>query len=191
MGKPQPVQNSRTLASDAERERAAERVRHAAVEGRLSLEEFDQRLSEVYLARTHSELDTAVRGLPEPSPADSLVVSQEPTSRGALGMFGWFSRRGRWVAPGRFTAVSMFGGGELDLRDARFAEREVRIRAIALWGGTEIVVPDDIEVEVRGYGLFGGFDRRAAQVRPGAPRVVISGLAMFGAVVTKSRRREG
>ncbi|MEV4175792.1 TetR family transcriptional regulator [Nonomuraea sp. NPDC049709] len=96
-------------------------------------------------------------------------------------------RKGEWVAPRAFTSLSMFGGGEIDLRDARFADHEIKVRVFALWGYAEVTVPDDVEVEVKGFGLFGGFDRSAVRRRRGAPRVVISGLALFGGVGTRAR----
>ncbi|MER6511637.1 hypothetical protein ABT158_32810 [Nonomuraea sp. NPDC001636] len=36
-----------------------------------------------------------------------------------------------------FISLSVFGGGEIDLRDARFAGQEIRVRAfaLALFGG--------------------------------------------------------
>ncbi|WP_181793125.1 LiaF domain-containing protein [Streptomyces sp. WELS2] len=112
----------------------------------------------------------------------------------ALGVFGGFRRDGAWVVPPRFTAWSMWGGGRLDLTEARFTAPETVIRAVALWGGIGIVVPDDIDLQVRGFGLFGVFGGREGRARRGtagaaAPRVVVKGLALFGAVVTKSPRK--
>lgn len=115
------------------------------------------------------------------------MVRDEPTSRFAISVFGWFSRKGRWVAPRVFTSLSAFGGGEIDLRDARFASQEIGVRAFALWGYTEVVVPDDVEIEVRGFGLFGAFDRSAVRSGRAAPRIIVSGLALFGGVGTKAR----
>ncbi|WP_216725859.1 hypothetical protein [Streptomyces sp. NRRL S-31] len=62
---------------------------------------------------------------------------------------------------------------------------------MALWAGTRIVVPDDIDVDVRGFGLFGVFGGRAARgaAWPGAPRVVAKGPALSGAVVIKPLRQ--
>ncbi|ARP72038.1 DUF1707 domain-containing protein [Streptomyces pluripotens] len=177
------------LVSDEDRERAAERVRAAVGEGRLELGELDGRLSGVYRARTLGELTAAVHGLPEPTPRGRLVVDRAPTSKGALGLFGGFRRAGEWVVPPRFTAWSMWGGGRVDLTEARFAAQETEIRAVALWGATGIVVPDDIDVDVRGFGLFGLVGRRGARRsgRPGAPRVVVRAFALFGAVITKPK----
>ena len=52
------------LASDAERERVTERLRDAAVEGRLTLAESDERQAAAYAARTRSELTPLVADLP-------------------------------------------------------------------------------------------------------------------------------
>ncbi|QTE00576.1 DUF1707 SHOCT-like domain-containing protein [Streptomyces cyanogenus] len=186
---PAAVPGQDVLACEDDRERVVERVRVAVADGRLPLDELDGRLTRVYEARTLGELRSAAHGLPELGPKDRLVVDRTPTSRFALGLFGGFRRDGAWVVPPRFTAWSMWGGGRLDLTEARFAAQETVIRAVALWGGTGIVVPDDIDVEVRGFGLFGVFGRRGAHRtgRPGAPRVVVKGLALFGAVVTKRK----
>ncbi|MER0245201.1 DUF1707 domain-containing protein, partial [Streptomyces sp. HSW2009] len=54
-------------ASDAERERVAEALREAVAEGRLTMEEFDERLEAAYTARTHADLEPLVRDLPVPA----------------------------------------------------------------------------------------------------------------------------
>jgi len=53
-------------ASDADRERVAERLRHASAEGRLLTEELEQRLEAVFSARTYGQLETVLRDLPGP-----------------------------------------------------------------------------------------------------------------------------
>jgi Flp pilus assembly protein TadB len=53
-------------ASDAEREEVAERLRNAAIEGRLLAEELEERLATALRARTHGELDALVADLPAP-----------------------------------------------------------------------------------------------------------------------------
>ncbi|PZG07855.1 DUF1707 SHOCT-like domain-containing protein [Nonomuraea aridisoli] len=184
---PDATPSRQPRASDADRDRAAQRLQAAAAAGVIDLTELDQRLTEIYRAATRAELALACHDLPEPARTDTLVVRDEPGSRFAMSVFGWFSRKGRWVAPRRFTSLSMFGGGEIDLRDARFASREIRVCVFALWGYTEVIVPDDVEVEVKGLGLFGAFGRSAVSRRRGAPRIVVTGLALFGGVGTKAK----
>src|SRR5690242_8900146 len=69
-------------ASDRDREVTAERLRHAAGEGRLLPEELEQRLHAAFTARTYGELAATVRDLPSsamsgrvrrPAPARQVV----------------------------------------------------------------------------------------------------------------------
>jgi hypothetical protein len=183
-------------ASDQDREHAAEVLRDAAGEGRLSPEELDERLDAVYAAKTYTDLEPIIQDLPHTGPvpppaltetsADSAAVNRfggEPTSSAAIAIMGGFSRKGAWVVPANFTAVAIMAGGELDLREARFAERVVRIHATAIMGGIAIIVPDDAEVHVTGVGLMGAFEHGPTGTgQPGAPKILISGLAFWGAV---------
>jgi fatty acid desaturase len=53
-------------ASDNDREQVADRLRHAAAEGRLLTEELEDRLGAAFSARTYGELDHVVSDLPAP-----------------------------------------------------------------------------------------------------------------------------
>jgi len=52
------------LVSDAERERVADDLRGHYEAGRLTLDEFQQRLDQLHAARTQRQLDDALRKLP-------------------------------------------------------------------------------------------------------------------------------
>lgn len=191
-------------ASDAERERIAEVLREAVAEGRLDMEEFEERLGAAYAARTHGELEPLVRDLPvpgsaapaPPAPADRIGWAERiggtPTSKWAVAIMGGFQRKGTWTVPRAFTAFAVMGGGEIDLREARFEGRDVVIRCFALMGGVQITVPPDLETHVSGIGLMGGFDHTgSADGDPTGPRVTVTGLALFGGVsVERKLRRE-
>ncbi|MFF8785372.1 DUF1707 domain-containing protein [Streptomyces sp. NPDC015125] len=189
-------------ASDADRERVAEILRDAVAEGRLAMEEFDERLDTAYKARTYRELEPLTADLPvatagpAPAPlslrkesaastpwAERIVDGTEGSSVG-LALMGGFQRKGRWTIGRRFTAACLMGGGEIDLREAHFAGPEVVITCWALMGGVNILVPPGVEIEVRGVGIMGGFDSREEGVpgEPGAPRVIVRGVAMMGGV---------
>ncbi|WP_245691181.1 DUF1707 SHOCT-like domain-containing protein [Sinosporangium album] len=51
-------------ASDADRDRVAAVLREHYAEGRLNVEEFDERLDQVYRSKTHGELGVLTRDLP-------------------------------------------------------------------------------------------------------------------------------
>jgi uncharacterized protein DUF1707 len=60
---------ARIRAADADRERVATAVQTAGSEGRLTLEEVEERLTHVYDARFTDELATLTADLPRPAPA--------------------------------------------------------------------------------------------------------------------------
>lgn len=180
--------------SDAERDSVASILRDAAGEGRLDLEELDERLNAVYAAKTYGDLEPITRDLPSTSSSPAAAVTYgdrfggAPKSTIAVGIMSGFERKGAWVAPETFNAVAFWGGGQLDLREARFAAPTVTIYAWAVMGGIEILVPEDAEVHVSGIGIMGGFDHRASGVgAPGAPRIIVKGLAFWGGVAVERR----
>ncbi|MBD2832139.1 DUF1707 domain-containing protein [[Kitasatospora] papulosa] len=190
-------------ASDAERERVAETLREAVAEGRLEMDEFEQRLDATFKARTHGELVPLVRDLPasggpvagrKASSANwPARIGGAPTSSGAFAFWGGFSRKGRWTVGPRFTAFAMWGGGEIDLREAHFAERDVVIRCFTIMGGMQVTVPPDLNVQVNGLGIMGGFGEHSKldeepEPAPDAPRVRITGFALMGGVGVERKR---
>ncbi|MEU9342909.1 DUF1707 domain-containing protein [Streptomyces sp. NPDC048278] len=195
-------------ASDADRERVAEILRDALAEGRLDMAEFEERLEATYQARTYGELTPITRDLPA-SPAVSLskppvqngswghrIVGGEGSSSWAVAVMSGFQRKGRWTVPRRFTSFAFWGGGEIDLREANFADGEVVINCIAIMGGMSVIVPPGVEVVMRGIGIMGGFDEREHDMSPDpdAPRVVVTGFAFWGGVevahkVTRAERQ--
>ncbi|AKZ55976.1 hypothetical protein SAM23877_2927 [Streptomyces ambofaciens ATCC 23877] len=188
-------------ASDADRERVAEVLRDALAEGRLDMTEFEERLDATYSARTYGELAPITRDLPVGGAvvAPKVSMTKEPVAEGdwagrvtggegssswAVAVMSGFQRKGRWTVPRRFTSFAFWGGGEIDLRDAYFAEREVVINCVAIMGGVDVIVPPGVEVLVRGVGVMGDFDHRESGVPgdPGAPRVIVTGFAFWGGV---------
>ncbi|MEV5877866.1 DUF1707 domain-containing protein [Streptomyces sp. NPDC052101] len=189
-------------ASDADRERVAEVLRDALAEGRLDMEEFEDRLEALYKARTYGELTPLTRDLPTagaaaaPAPVSftkqpardgswaGRIVGGEGSSTGGVAILSGFERKGRWTVPKRFNCFALMGGGEIDLREADFADREVEINCVAIMGGMQVIVPPGVEVVVRGIGIMGGFEhpRDDEPAEPGAPRVIIGGLAFWGGV---------
>jgi Domain of unknown function (DUF1707) len=183
-------------ASDADRERVAEVLRTAASEGRLHLDELDERMAAVYAARTYAELEPLTHDLPTahhlptphagPAPRPVATGAGQATSGTGVAIMGGFERKGRWATGRRFTGIAFMGGGDIDLREAIFTEGEVTINAFAVMGGISITVAEDANVVVNGVGIMGGFDQRAAGPgAPGAPRITVNGVAFWGGVEVK------
>jgi hypothetical protein len=138
------------LASDADRDQNIAVLRDATVEGRLTLEEFSDRVGQAQRARSQDELAALVRDLPAPIPAGVDAASAVRH----LALCSRLVRRGRWEIPARSSFRAIFGTIELDLRDARLAASEVTIDVFNLFSTVTVIVPEGVEVTVEGGGWF-------------------------------------
>jgi Domain of unknown function (DUF1707) len=178
--------------SDSDRDRAAEVLREAHAEGRITVDELDERLTSVYNAKTFADLVPVTRDLPAiqdaataPAPARGRIGGTARFKL-SLAILGGASREGQWVVPPEYTAVATLGGIKLDMRDATFAEAETTIKAVAVMGGMEITVPEDADVEIGAFGVMGGVDHGGeGPGAPGAPRIRITGVAVMGGIEVK------
>ena len=191
-----PADRSLMRVSDADRERAAEVLREAAGQGRISMDELDERLELAYAAKTYADLAAVTGDLPQGgaalAPASSTAAASRiggtPGSTFSLAILSGARRSGAWVVPPRYVAVAVMGGVELDLREARFTEPEVTLHAYTLMGGIQITVPEDVDVDVSGIAFMGGFDHHASGPGvPGAPRVKVVGFALMGGVEVRRK----
>lgn len=184
-------------ASDADRDRIADILREAMVEGRLTAEEHGERVDAVYRAKTVGELDPLVRDLP--APGGSARPSAAPYSYGPEGasgpadnlvaVFSSSTRKGRWRVGGRTNAFSLFGSVEIDLTEALFGQRLTVINATSIFGSVEIRVPENISLRGSGTGIFGNFEVVTLESGdPEAPVVVVNGYSVFGSVEAKPKR---
>jgi hypothetical protein len=188
-------------ASDTDRERIARILHDAMADGRLTIDELDERLQATYAAKTLGDLvpltvDLAARDdLPPLGPSraslpDGRIVGSGDGPSVSVAVLSGFSRKGEWTVSPVHTAVAVMGGGELDLTSANFVAAETVIYAYAFWGGIEIRVPDDITVHVEGFGFMGGFDHKGGgNAGPGAPVVRVRGLAIMGGIDVKRPKK--
>jgi hypothetical protein len=174
-------------ASDAERDAVAERLRAAAGEGRLSLDELAERLDAALGATTRADLEPLTADLP------ATVAPAVPGSgrRWIVAILGGGTHRGRWRIGARCTVVNVMGGADLDLTDAIVEAPVTEIRVFSLMGGSNVYVPDGVHVELRGFAFMGANDlktkRRSAGPQPGAPSVRVRAYSVMGGTDVRSR----
>jgi predicted membrane protein len=87
---------------------------------------------------------------------------------------------------GKITAI--FGGSDLDLKNATPSPDGCVIDALVIFGGANMIVPDDWQIKSEVVSIFGGFsDKRIvpSQINP-SKYVVIKGVALFGGIELKT-----
>ena len=166
-------------ASDAERERVVEELREHHATGRLTLDELAERTDAAYGARTRGELEPLTRDLPAEA---RRTPSRRRARRFLLALFGGCELTGRWRLGRHLLVVTLFGGADVDLRHAELPEEPGTITAITLFGGLDVYVPDDVDVDASGFAVFGGNDERldGPPLPPDAPLVRIRTITLFG-----------
>jgi hypothetical protein len=186
-----PQRNASMRAADTDRIQVAQLLTDAAAQGRLQMSEYEDRLSRVYAAKTYDELDKLSSDLPGAStrPRRRGVCRPAPSTV-LMAIMSGFERRGRWNVPRRLTTLALWGGGVVDLRYADFTSPEVEIRSYSIMGGQTILVPPEVNLDIRGVGVMGAFDHDVeGQGTPGAPHVTVRGFSLWGSVGIKRKRR--
>lgn len=178
---PQPIR-----ASDAERERSIALLRDAVGEGRLTLEEFSERVGLAHAARTDQELASLTRDLPG-SPAESVPPASASEEHRAF--CSHLIRSGPLSLPQRSSWRSIFGTIDLDLRNARLAGPETVLEIYNLFGTVTVIVPEGVEVSVRGGGLFASQKIQSPERPPiaGGPTLTIDTRGPGGTLYVRSR----
>ena len=81
--------------------------------------------------------------------------------------------------------TSVFGGIKCDLRNAVF-EGDTVINACSIFGGTDILLPNNVNVKVNSNSLFGGIDnKKHLNSKDNQYTVYLNGTCIFGGVDVK------
>jgi len=190
---PQKAGRQTELVADTDRDHTVARLREHVVAGRLTLDEFSERMGAALEARTRGDLEAVMADLPAaPVPAERPVVAAaapRKARRWHVAVMSGHSTKGRWRISGKTNAVAVMGGCDMDLRRAEIEGSEVEITAFAFWGAVDIIVPEGFDVELRGFSFMGGRSLRLRDVPivPGSPRIVVRGFAVMGGIDVKSR----
>jgi hypothetical protein len=176
-------------ASDADRERTSVRLRDAAADGRLTIEELDERLELAYTSRTRGELDRLTRDLGAAAPA-----AAPRQRRRLIAVLSGAALAGRVRLEGVLHVVAVMGGAEIDLRDAELVDGELTVRVVSIMGGVSLIVPPGVDVDVHDVVAFMGGRGSSVPAAPaGAPRVRVTGFVWmggFGAAMRPRRTKE-
>ena len=195
---------SQLRISDEDRHKVAEVLRQAAGEGRIDLDELDERLEAAYKAKTYGDLvpitaDLPVAGAPHPTPQPTARPSAPtgPTSRysSSVAVMSETKRTGAWLVEDGHTALAFMGSVVLDLREAQFGAREITVNANAVMGEVKVIVDVGTTVVVEGFGVMGEYSEQRPKVpfdpSYGGPVVRLRGMALMASVHVQRRGAPG
>lgn len=122
----------------------------------------------------------------EGRPTEATTVSESPYLSD-MALIGHLKRSHLSANFRGGSVTAVMGGVELDLRKATLAGGTAYMDVVAFWGGIEIKVPASWTVDARVVPVMGAFENKVdSPSTPGAPRLVLRGHAIMGAVVIGS-----
>jgi hypothetical protein len=166
-------------ASDDDRDRTVLALREHLAAGRLTLEEFTERMTSALAATTTADLDEPLRELPTPT-----VQPRRRPTRFLLSVFSSVRREGRLRLGRHVFCLAAFGNIDLDLREATLERDVLSVIAFGLFATMDVYVPEGIEADIGGVVLFGHRNAHGNDVPPvpGSPLVRFNIFGFFAGV---------
>ena len=145
----------------------------ALADGRLSHDEYSERMPLALSARTLGDLAVLTGDLAAPEHQPLQLDGGQVAA-----LFTTADRRGRWVVPGTVTCVAAFGEVVLDFTEAILQERHVVVTVHALFGRVRLIVPSGVEVVMNGTDIVGrqrGWTARRVPTSSEVPVIEVRG----------------
>ncbi len=103
-------------------------------------------------------------------------------------VFGDITHTGSWPTSDRMSPIAVFGDIDLDFRQATMPADRITINAVAPFGNIEVLVPDDVQVDVGGFTLFGSKKVAVGDATANESTAVIRvrGFTLFGSLKVRS-----
>lgn len=168
--------------ADAEREQAVAWLRGHLLSGRLTLEEFSERVEWAYAARVRGDLERIRSGLPS-SHELPAARSERRATRLTTALFAHVVKRGR-LRLGRWTvACGAFCDVDLDLRKAEIRGHRTALTVAVGFGNVDVYVPENVNVTVTGLAVAGHRREWGLDIeRPQSPTISVRAISLFGTV---------
>jgi hypothetical protein len=175
---------------DREREQAVALLQDAVGGGYLDLQEFEERSSTVYAAKTRGELRPALADLPMAATLFPAASTGSAATRPDTLDIDWTTvkRRGHWEVPAHLVIAGSMGTADLDLRQAVIPLGGCVIEVQASWSTVRLRLGPQLATRTDGFqgGSMSSLkDRAGPPTVPGGPTIEVRGQANWTTVVLK------
>jgi len=180
-----------------QREETIKKLEHNYAHGYLEVEEFEKRLDLALNTTLPQDLtritaDLAVIPVNLENSSDIIInTGKVRFEEMFLGILSGVDRKGVWKPARKNRLFTLMGGMDLDFTEAIFPPGTTDIEFLCLMGGIDIIVPEGINIEVKGLPIMGGIDKKVSDDHyPGRPTLRIHGIVLMGGVDIKYPKRK-
>lgn len=177
--------------SDAEREHVGELLQRAMAQGRITLDEFSERMDTAMNARTRGELNSVLVDLPGmrvhgAAPDGDNTAAVELRTTGST-----LTRRGQWTVPAAMRLSGRLGSRKLDLSQALIEHAVIDIEFDDHAVSTVLIVGEGTTADAdRLEATFGSVQNSVGSGPPrGRPHLELHGRVRLGSVAVRYSRR--
>lgn len=200
-----PAVGGHLPVSQADKDQVLHLLQLAFDDGRLTFDELSTRSEAATTADTFDDLIPLTRDLVPLDQTRTYTLETESATVPAtvsptnsddpdwlVAVFSGSSRKGNWHVHKKTTALTVFGGADLDLSQATFEADVIEITVLCAFGGIDIIVPKGARVIDRTAGaLFGGIDvKHPEDIDANQPTIIVKGFVMFGGVDVKPPKQK-
>ncbi|NYI65753.1 hypothetical protein BJY26_000059 [Spelaeicoccus albus] len=182
-------------ASDQDRDLVAEVLRESAGDGRLTMDELDERLGQAFAAATYGELDDLVADLPVTSmPSEGAPRMARPQgSDAALTIRATLDnqhRSGAWRVPEKIVAEPLFANIKLNFLHAATVPDRIDLTIKPGAGNVVLILPDGWAVDTENLNKSWGSvkNKVPGPPQPGRPVIRVSGSVGVASFVARGPR---
>ena len=127
-----------------------------------------------------------------PATDDVPVRPGDDGTHWVVSIMGGSDRKGRWRVGRICNVVNVMGGSDIHLNDAEFAADVVEMRVFSLMGGSDVWIPDGLDVEISEFALMGGNDLKIGEARPGdgGPLLRLKLISIMGSTTVRRGRKK-
>ncbi|WGW11088.1 DUF1707 domain-containing protein [Saxibacter everestensis] len=182
-------------AGDNDREAVAEVLRQSAGDGRLDLDELDERLERAYAAKTYAELDELVADLPVTAmPSEHAPVLRSPARKPGRddkplilrATLDNQSRSGAWEVPAVIEAEPLFANVKLNFMYASCPFDVVDLTIRPGSGAVVLIMPEGWGVDTEELNKSWGTVRnKIGQAAAGKPTIEVRGSVGMSSFVAR------
>ncbi|HEX2171614.1 MAG TPA: DUF1707 domain-containing protein [Dehalococcoidia bacterium] len=176
----QPMREGDRLAGDADRQRAEARLRDAYVEGRLTLDEYSDRVEAALAARTQGQLQEITRDLSDRAPRQ--IQPAAPTR--IYTILGEHKRSVRGIVTEPLEIYAFMADCKVDLSAADLSDDEVVVSVMAVMADVKVYVPPETRVILDVAAILSSTKegRRTRDPAPDAPIVRVRGASVMSSI---------
>lgn len=121
------------------------------------------------------------------SKINKKISELNKNSKSEKNISAYFSGQKLVYSKEEFDGINMeavFGGIKLDLREA-IIKKDVVINGRAIFGGIDILVPENVNVVVSSSAMFGGVDNKRELKQDNKITIYVNGSSLFGGIDIK------